>query len=419
MSSPPLRRNVRFQFMWAGSAISALGSRVSTLAYPLVILVITGSPALAGLVGAVGVATFVLFGLPAGALVDRWDRRRVLLGCDAVRAVAVATVAIAVAGGWLTIAHIVVVAALEGVASALYFPARIVAIRGIVPKDRLGQAFGQEEARTHAVAMAGPPLGGILFGLGTVVPFVVDALTYAVSFVFHAFARVPRRPARKTPPPEPTRGQLRREIVDGVRWLLRERLVRAMVFSVPMLNVAGAAVTLLVIVLLRSRGVPPSAIGLVLAAEGVAGLLGAAVAARLVRLLPAGRLLLVIAWSWAAILPLMTLPLGVWWIAVLIGAGVALTPALTVLVTTQILTTAPEDMQGRVMSALGTLAGAVSPLGPLMAGILAEAFGPVVALFAVGAYVAVSAAAITTSPVLRRGENVTPETARKEVTTDA
>lgn len=195
----PLRRNLRFQLFWVGSAASELGSTLTWLAYPLLVLALTGSPGQAGLVGAVELASGMVFALPAGVLVDRWDRRRVLLGTDLVRAATIASVALAIFTDNLTLPHLIAASIVNGAAGALFHPAHAASLRALVPREQLPSAYAQEQTRTHAAGLAGPPLGGLLFAAGRAVPFAVDAVTYLVSFVCVALARVPRRPAELAP----------------------------------------------------------------------------------------------------------------------------------------------------------------------------------------------------------------------------
>ena len=108
----------------------------------------------------------------------------------------------------------------------------------------------------------------------------------------------------------------------------------------------------------------------------------------------------------------MPLPIGWWWVALVLAAGVVMTPALTVVVTNSILHAAPAQLQGRAVSALGTVSGAISPLGPLAAGALAELFGPVPAMLAFAGYLAVCAALATSSPYLRGSANPAPTLAK-------
>src|SRR5262245_19027721 len=109
-----LWRNRDFVLLWSGQAISAAGTEVALLAYPLLVLVLTRSPAQAGIVGALRTLPYVVLCLPVGALVDRWDRRRVMIVCDSGSALAVGSVPLALALGRLTLAQLYVVALVEG-----------------------------------------------------------------------------------------------------------------------------------------------------------------------------------------------------------------------------------------------------------------------------------------------------------------
>src|SRR5262249_28741881 len=149
----------------------------------LVILFMTGSPALAAVFGFIQIGATTLAGLPAGALVDRWDRRRVLIWTEVVRAVTVGTVAAAAALGHLTLAHLYVVAAVIGAATTFGGPARMLMIRAVVPTPQLTAALTQDEVRTAAAGLAGPPLGGVLLTLGRAAPFLVNAITFTVSLL--------------------------------------------------------------------------------------------------------------------------------------------------------------------------------------------------------------------------------------------
>jgi MFS family permease len=176
-ASTPLRHNRDFMLLWVGQAVSELGSRTAWIAYPLLVLALTGSPAKAGIVGSASRFPYVLFSLPAGALVDRWNRRRVMLICDAGRAAGVGSIAAVLATGHIAFIHILAVAFAEGTMTVFTGPAEFGAIRWIVPRERVAAAIAQNEGRVYAASLGGPPLGGLLFGLGRALPFFADALS--------------------------------------------------------------------------------------------------------------------------------------------------------------------------------------------------------------------------------------------------
>ncbi|WP_158709753.1 MFS transporter, partial [Streptomyces sp. NRRL S-15] len=180
---PPLRRNRDFLLLWSGSAVAIIGSTASTVAYPLLVLAVTGSASAAGLVGFVVLLPALLLQLPAGVLVDRWNRKRVMIWCDALRAVGASTVVLALLAGELRLAHVLVVGFAEGTLTVLNGLASTAAVPNVVHPSQLSVALAGNEARGRAATMIGTPLGGILFGLGRAVPFVLETFAYLVSLV--------------------------------------------------------------------------------------------------------------------------------------------------------------------------------------------------------------------------------------------
>ena len=116
----PLRRNRDFQLLWGGQAISLLGSQTSKIAYPLLVLAMTGSPVKAGVAGFAAMLGYLLFPLVAGGLADRLDRKKLMIGCDAIRLAAVGSIAVAGWAAHITYAAVLVAAFVEGSASVFF-----------------------------------------------------------------------------------------------------------------------------------------------------------------------------------------------------------------------------------------------------------------------------------------------------------
>ena len=144
----PLRRNRDFQLLWGGQAVSLLGSQTSKIAYPLLVLAMTGSPAKAGIAGFAAMLGYLLYPLPAGGLADRHDRKRIMIGCDAIRLLAVGSIAVAGWVGHITYIQVLVTGFIEGAATVFFTLAERAALPALVHPSQRSVALGQNEART-------------------------------------------------------------------------------------------------------------------------------------------------------------------------------------------------------------------------------------------------------------------------------
>src|SRR5947209_910975 len=161
----PLRRNRDYMLVWAGQGVSELGSQVSTVAYPLLVLALTHSPAKAGVVGLAATLPLPLLALPAGALADHFDRKRLMLLCDTIRAAALAALTIAVFSGSVAYGVVAAVAFIDGSLLTVAFVTERGVLRRLVAPDQLSAAVAQNESAFYASSIFGPPLGGLLFAI--------------------------------------------------------------------------------------------------------------------------------------------------------------------------------------------------------------------------------------------------------------
>jgi MFS family permease len=402
----PLWRNRDFMLLWSGQVVSTLGTRISALAYPLLVLAITGSPAQAGLVGFAQALPFLIWFLPAGALVDRWSRKRIMLVADAGRGIALGTVAIAVAADRITVAHLLAVAFVEGTLYVFFQLAEGAALPHVVPRAQLGTAVAQNQARDQGAELAGQPLGGFLFGLGHVVPFVVDTVTYLVSFV----ALTPiRRDLEEQRTPE--RHNLVAEMSEGVRWLARQRLLRTLVALVALSNFGFNALPLVLIVRAQDFGASPAAIGLMLGAMGIGALAGALAAPLIQRRVPAPAVLLGALWLWAAQVCVLVVAPNVVVIGAALAVGALAGPPFNVVVATYRYALTPDRLQGRATSVARMIAWGTIPLAALAGGVSVERFGAVVTIAALAVLMLVVAVLATASATVRRApraDDLTP-----------
>jgi MFS family permease len=393
----PLRRNRDFQLLWIGQAASALGSRASTVAYPLLVLALTGSPADAGIVGFAATIPYLVLQLPAGVVVDRVDRRRTMMACDVGRLAALAGVAAAVATGHASLILLFVAALAEGCLTVVFNLAELSAIQLLVPSEQLEPALAQNEARVRGAGLAGQPLGGFLFGLGRAVPFAADAASYGISLVSLAAIRRPLVAAETGERRHPWT-----EMVEGLRWLWRQPFLRSTTLIVAGSNGLFQAVILAVIVVAKAHGASPAVVGIILAGWGVGGLVGAAAAAWLGKRLPAAAVVIGANWVWAGLLPVVALvpePLAIG----TAGAGMAFVgPAWNVVLGSIEMRLTPPALLGRVQAVQMTAAFGAIPLGSLIGGFLLDRLGPEEAVWALAAAMFAIAVIATLTPSVRR-----------------
>jgi MFS family permease len=352
--------------------VSTIGTRVTGVAFPLLVLALTGSPAKAGIVGFAQSLPYMLFFLPAGALVDRWNRKRVMLVADAGRSVALGSLALLLAVDSLPFAVIVAVAFVEGTLFVFFSLSETAALPQIVHKDQLPTAVAQNQARMQGADLVGQPLGGALFGVSRLLPFLVDAISYAVSFVSLLFVR----PAFQEARPRST-SRLRSEMLEGVVWLWRMPFLRTTVFLVAGSNFAFNAIYFAMIVRAQDLGAGPGVIGLMLAFSGAGALLGSTISPWTHRHVHAKFIVIGSFWVWAAaalVLPLLhsAIALGIVW-----GLAGIFGPVFNVTLASYRYALVPDRLLARVGSAALVVAWGAVPLGALAAGFLLEQLGAV------------------------------------------
>jgi MFS family permease len=362
-----LWRNREFVLLESGRLLSTAGTSSTGIAYPLLVLALTSSPAKAGLVGFARLAPYALLALPAGVAADRWNRKSLMIGADVVRALMLAGLAVAVQldhAGWPLIAAI---AFAEGAGAVVFGVAQAGALRAIVPRRQLPAAVGAQRARSAAVDLAGPPLGGALFAVGRALPFAVDSASYAFSIVSLAAIRTPFQEEREL---ESTR--LRSQVAEGLRFLWRQPFIRATTFLYALLNVTIPALLLVVIVVGRRDGLSSSEIGGLVAAFGAALLAGALLSPLLRRRLSVRAIILLELWTALGSGLFLVWP-TVWVLVAGMLPQAIVIPATDSVVVGYRVAVTPDRLLGRVESVRSNLARLIDSLGPLAAGLLLSA----------------------------------------------
>jgi MFS family permease len=395
---PSLRQNHDFWRLWGGQVVSSIGGQVSQLALPLLILALTHSPAQAGLLAALrGVPYFILV-LPAGALIDRWDPRRVMILCDTGRALALGSIPLTLALGHLALWQLFLVTFLEGTLFVFFNQAESNCLVRVVSKAQLSTAVAQNEAVYSISGMIGPSLGGLLYGLGRGVPFLTDALSYALSVVALLTLKTDVRPTVQADAPKPHLG---REIWEGMRWLYAHAVIRFVAILTGVLMASCAGWILILIVLAQRFGAGPTTIGFLLATGGVGGILGSVLAVPLQKRFRFGPLMIGAAWVWAITWLLYALAPTL----ILLGVANALSfIVVPIFLGTQYayrLAQIPDALQGRVNSVFRLIAFGSGPLGLALSGWLLQKLGPVPTVWITFAPQFLLCCAATVHPALR------------------
>lgn len=376
--------------LWSGQTLSGLGSNVSLVAYPLLVLALTGSAAKAGVVGFARTVPIALVALPAGALLDRVDRKRAMVACDGVRALALATIPLALALGSVPFALVVAVACLDGAGFAVSLIAERGALRQLVPLEQLGEAVARNESRLFAAALGGPPLGGLLFGLGRALPFAADAVSYAASTVTMLLIRADFQASGGEPSPS--------GVLEGVRWLWRQPFLRACALLFAAGNPIYTGLSLLIVVLAERHGASPVAIGVMLGVAAGGGLLGALLAPTLQRRLSPRRVLVSETCVVAAVVPLLLIAHAAPLLGAIVAAAELLTPLTNSIVVGFRVALAPDGLQSRVHAASTLLGFSAASLGPLAVGLLIQGAGATATILALWGWALLLAAATVVAP---------------------
>jgi MFS family permease len=400
-AQPPrsLWRNRDYLLLWSGQALSDIGGAVSDLAFPLLVLAVTHSPAQTGLVAALGALPGILVGLPAGVLVDRWDRRQVMLACDLGRALGLASIVSAFWLGVLTIWQLALVVLVQGALQHVFGLAKSAAVAEVVAPTQFSTAIAQDELVEGTTGLFGPSLSGALFALWTILPFLADTLSYGVSLVTLALIRTPFQRERER---RSLRRRFWRETAEGVRWIWHQPFILTMTLMMGAGAFAMPGATLTVIVLAERQGVSALGIGLIFACFGVGAILGSLLVARLKRRLTVGQSILVARWYFVVSWPLYALaPLPAVLAALQCGDGIV-EPIEDVAYFSRRLELIPEELRGRVLSACRLAPGVTRPLGLALTGVLLQSWGVLPTVWLQWAWLLVTTGLITVLPPVRR-----------------
>ncbi|ROO52453.1 putative MFS family arabinose efflux permease [Micromonospora sp. Llam0] len=358
-----------FRLYWIAGAVDQLGSQTSGIVFPLVTLAITGSPAAAGLVGALALAGRLVAAPAAGVLADRLPRKRMMVASLLLAAATMAVLFVSVASGTATLVVLAAAAFVEGLAQSGYEAAGAGSIRRVLPADDK-KALSRLEARNHAVQIVGPVFGGALYQIGRWVPFLVDAVSYVVSAFLVSAIRTDLTPDRAE------RTSFLTDLRDGLRFVWRQPFLRFVTIWAAGINFTFGALIYYAILTAGQQGAAAASIGLVLTVASVGGLTGALLAPAVFSRVRPMTVIVVASWAMVALVAAMSQARQTWTYGLLFGLVFLLSPLLGVIFQSRVIALTPDELQGRVGTVMGTAGEVLQTPAPLLAGLLVAWYSP-------------------------------------------
>ena len=366
----PLWHNRDYLLLWSGQTISSIGSGVSELAFPLLVLALTHSPAQAGFASALRTLPYFIFTLPGGALIDRWNRKRVMILCDTGRAISMASIPVALVFWHLTLVQLYIVSLLEGSLYVFFDLAETASLPRVVPKEQLPAAISQNQVTFGITNLLGPPCRRVLYTLGRAVPFLVDAISYLVSIISLLFIETKFQMERVVA----TR-KLRTEIVEGMKWLWRQPLLRVMAFLNSGWSALGFGFSLMIIVLAQGQHLSPTFIGILFAIGGVSSIFGASITPLIQKRLRYGQAIIGLWWLYVLVWILVAFVRSPIALGAIVACFFLVDSIYNIVQFSYRLTLIPDELQGRVNSAFRLISYSLRPVGIALTGVLMQSLG--------------------------------------------
>ncbi len=368
-----LLRNRDYMGWWTGNTVSALGTSISGIAFPLLVLYTTGSVAKAGLITAANMIGAVATTLWGGALADRMSRKLILIASPVVQASALAAVAVLVRAGHVPLAVLAAMACVSGLASGFAVGASTPALRRLVPKEQMAAASSQMMGRDMLAEIIGSPLGGFMFAVARWLPFGADAVSFLFASAGAAAIRGPLGPDRSSAEEKTT---VLADITEGFGFVRRQPFLRFFAVFAALVNVIGNGFFLVFIALVKYRGGGPTEIGLVTSVALIGGIVGAIAAPVLLKKVPARVVMITAMWMFVASFAGVAIAPRPWEIGVaLLVAMIGLAP-INIVFEAYMIRLVPDALIGRISSVIRFGSTSLAWTGPLLVGLLADLFGP-------------------------------------------
>jgi len=392
----PLRRNRNFLLLISGQIVSSIGDQVQDFALLLLLMVLAGHTGQVGLVLGLNTASFLIFGLFAGALADRWDRRRTMIWCEIGRACATGAVGAAIWLGDLRLPYLYVFAVITGVLSTLFQAANTAALPNVVGPDRLASAIGASQGAANAVRVTGASIGAVVYAFSRVMPFLLDSVSFLVSAMSLRLMHISfQEEAGAAASGKRSVRQMLADIREGLGWLWGQPVIRFLTVMQTADNLRYGCGYLVIISLAERVNARPTEIGLIFSGAGVGALAGSLLADRALGRFALGHIAVAMLWAEALIFPLYVLAPNAFFLGIVAAAESVIAPIYWVAIGSYRLSRAPDHLRGRTSAAVQALTTGALSLGTMLGGTLIGLLGARSATLTLAAWLGVLALCTT------------------------
>ncbi|GHO84884.1 MFS transporter [Dictyobacter formicarum] len=387
---PSLWRNPNYLLLQGGQIVSYAGNQQQFIALPLLVLALTNSTLQTGIVLGLNTISFLVVSPLAGALVDRWDRKRTMLVCDAGRMLLTLTIPLTFWLHALTMLQIYLVVASAGVLGTIFSVANTAALPNVVTRDQLPVALSQSQAAYTCIRTFGALLGGALYSIGKVFPFLANAVSFGASALSLSFIRGNFQGEQKGPPQS-----LAKTISEGVSWLWQQPLIRFLTIINGADSLRYGAGYLVIVVLAQQVHTSSSGIGFIFTGAAIGALLGNLASNWIRRRFSFGKIAISMLWLEALMFPLYAVAPNAVAMFFIAAAEELVAPIYNISLDTYRLMATPDAMRGRMSSTVQMIIQGAQSIGAIASGLLIQTLGAQRSALLLGAWLIMLAIATT------------------------
>jgi len=366
-----LLKNRNFMLLWSGQLVSAMGTTITSIALPLIVLSLTGSAFQAGSIAALRGAVYVVCAIPAGALIDRWNRKTVMVIANMGSGLAIGSIYVALLLKHLTIPQLYIVGAIEGSFFVFASLTRFTVFPRVVTREQFPAAVAQTSIADNVAVLIGPPLGGLIFQtVGAAFAFLADSISYFINALSIFFINVPLQLERTT-----QKQNFQKEVFEGMLFLWRQPILRFLNLLSAGRNMLEAGLYLLIIVVAKEHNASPFIIGSIFAIGAIGGIIGASFANPFYKRFSLGTLLRASSMLNFLIFTLYLFASKDLSLALITVALFAIVPIFEISNATYTLSVVPDAVRGRITSLTRMVRSGANSLGFFVTGALLHAVG--------------------------------------------